>query len=207
MAGTLGMALWGVAGAVLLRAWLGPLMVMGACLFAVAMVAAWVLALCADHVVRRLGRGGRPLRQRVLGRLQPFTGAFRGYRRRPGVLFQCLLVGATGWGINLCALAVFARSLKVDAGWSLFAVAIPLTLVATLAPFSLNGVGLREGILAGLLAHAGVSGGHIGAMTILVDLQMVPFALLGAVFWMRCRRGPGRRPALPQRLPVTPTCS
>lgn len=98
MAGTLGMAAWGVAGAVLLRAWLGPLMVMGACLFAVAMVVAWVLALCADHLVRHLTHGGPGLRQRLLHRLQPFTGAFRGYRRRPGVLFQCLLVGATGWG-------------------------------------------------------------------------------------------------------------
>ena len=48
LAGTLGMALWGVAGAVLLRAWLGPFMVMGACLFAAAMVVAWALALCAD---------------------------------------------------------------------------------------------------------------------------------------------------------------
>jgi uncharacterized protein (TIRG00374 family) len=203
MAGTLGMALWGVAGAVLLRAWLGPFMVMGACLFAAAMVVAWALALCADQVVRGLGQGGPPLRQRLLRRLQPFTGAFRGYRRRPGVLFQCVLVGATGWGVNLCALAVFARSLGLDAGWSLFAVAIPVTLLATLVPFSLNGVGLREGVLAGLLAHAGVSRGHIGAMTILVDLQMVPFALVGAVFWVRC----SRRPEVPQRLAPAPVRS
>ena len=74
-----------------------------------------------------------------------------------------------------------------------------MTLLATLIPFSLNGVGVREGVLAGLLAHSGVSGGHIGAMTILVDLQMVPFALAGAVFWMRCRRTGCARPELSLR--------
>ena len=83
---------------------------------------------------------------------------------------------------------VFSRAVGADVSWTLFAVAIPITLLATLTPFSLNGVGLREGVLVGLLAHAGVSSGHAGALSILIDLQMVPFALLGAVFWMRCRR-------------------
>ena len=50
MAGTLGMAAWGVAGAVLLRAWLGPVGVIGACVFVVAMVIAWVMALGADRI-------------------------------------------------------------------------------------------------------------------------------------------------------------
>jgi uncharacterized iron-regulated membrane protein len=84
---------------------------------------------------------------------------------------------------------VFSRAVGADVSWTLFAVAIPVTLLATLTPFSLNGLGLREGVLVGLLAHAGVSSGHAGALSILIDLQMLPFALLGAVFWMRRRRG------------------
>jgi len=189
MAGTMGMALWGVAGAVLLRAWLGPAGLAGACLFALVMVVAWAAALGADRIVRRLVHVDcAPWRRRLHGLLHPFAGAFKGYRRRPRMLVQCLIVGAVGWGINLCALAVFARSIGVDASWSLFSVAIPLTLLATLAPFSLNGVGLREGVLVGLLAHAGVSTTHAGTLSILVDIQMVPFALIGAVFWMRRRR-------------------
>ncbi|HZS15362.1 MAG TPA: lysylphosphatidylglycerol synthase transmembrane domain-containing protein [Candidatus Dormibacteraeota bacterium] len=188
MAGTLGMAAWGVAGAVLLRAWLGPVGVVGACVFVVAMVIAWVLALGADRVVRRMRGHECRWRKRVFGILHPFTGAFRGYRRRPHVLAQCLTVGAAGWGINLLALAFFARALGIDAPWSMFAVAIPVTLLATLAPFSLNGLGLREGVLVGLLAHAGVSSANAGALAVLIDLQMVPFALFGAVLWMRRRK-------------------
>jgi uncharacterized protein (TIRG00374 family) len=188
MAGTLGMAAWGVAGAVLLRAWLGPVGVIGACAFVVAMVIAWVMALGADRVVRTMRGHECRWRKRIFSILNPFTGAFRGYRRRPHVLVQCMAVGAAGWGVNLLALAFFARALGINADWSLFAVAIPVTLLATLAPFSLNGLGLREGVLVGLLAHAGVSSGNAGALAVLIDLQMVPFALFGAVLWMRRRK-------------------
>jgi uncharacterized protein (TIRG00374 family) len=195
MAGTLGMALWGVAGAVLLRASLGPAGVAGACVFVVVMAVAWFLALAADHVVRRMHGHRCPVRRRIFAVLNPFTGAFRAYRRRPHVLVQSILVGAAGWGVNLCALGFFARSLGIEANWSLFAVAIPVTLLATLAPFSLNGLGLREGVLVGLLAHAGVSSSHAGALAIFVDLQMVPFALFGAVLWMRRRQHRARAAA------------
>jgi uncharacterized protein (TIRG00374 family) len=188
MAGTLGMAAWGVAGAVLLRAWLGPVGVIGACVFVVAMVVAWIMALGADRVVRNLRINECRWRRRLFGLLHPFTGAFRGYRRRPHVLVQCMAVGAAGWGINLLALAFFARALGIQAEWSMFAVAIPVTLLATLAPFSMNGLGLREGVLVGLLAHAGVSSANAGALAVLIDLQMVPFALFGAVLWMRRRK-------------------
>lgn len=189
MAGTLGMAVWGVAGAVLLRAWLGTAGIIGACVFVVAMVVAWVLALGADRVVRTMRGHECRWRKRVFAVLHPFTGAFRAYRGRPHVLAQCIAVGAAGWGINLLALAFFARALGINADWSMFAVAIPVTLLATLAPFSLNGLGLREGVLVGLLAHAGVSSGNAGALAVLIDLQMVPFALFGAVLWMRHRKG------------------
>ena len=208
MAGTLGMAAWGVAGAVLLRAWLGPVGVIGACVFVVAMVIAWVMALGADRVVRRLHGAECRWRKRVFSVLHPFTGAFRGYRRRPHVLAQCLAVGAAGWGINLLSLAFFARALGINAEWSMFAVAIPVTLLATLAPFSMNGLGLREGVLVGLLAHAGVSSANAGALAVLIDLQMVPFALFGAVLWMRRRKvraleaaaGAALEPAVPPLL-------
>ena len=188
MAGTLGMAVWGVAGAVLLRAWMGPMGVVGACVFAVVMVVAWVLALGAERVVHRY-RGHRcQYRKRIANVLHPFTGAFRGYRRVPHVLVKSVLVGTAGWGINLCALAIFAKALGIQADWSIFAVAIPVTLLATLAPFSMNGLGLREGVLVGLLAHAGVNSAHAGALAVIIDLQMIPFALFGAVLWMRRRK-------------------
>lgn len=186
MAGTLGMACWGLAAAVILRGWIGVGSLVGACVFVALMMFAWVAALAADRI---LGRGFFASSTRAFVRtLHSFGQTFSGYRRHPHVVAQCIAIGAAGWGINILALDLFAKSIGVDISWTVFAVAIPVTLVATLTPFSVNGLGIREGVLVGMLAHAGVSTGHAAAMSVLVDLQMLPFGILGAMLWMRHRR-------------------
>src|SRR4029077_17349113 len=82
----------------------------------------------------------------------------------------------------------------VDLSWTVLAVCIPITLLVALAPFSINGLGLREGVLVALLSKSGVSIAHAGAISVLIDLQMIPFAVLGAVLWSRHRRS-SRSPA------------
>lgn len=189
MAGTMGMAFWGLAAAVLLRGWIGVGSLVGACVFAGVMVLAWMAALAADRIVGRhlLERSSRAF----LRTLHSFAQTFSGYRRHPHAVVQCIVVGAAGWGINILALDIFARAIGVDISWTVFAVAIPVTLVATLAPFSVNGLGIREGVLVGMLTHAGVSAGHAAAIAVLVDIQMLPFGIVGAALWMRHRRREG----------------
>jgi uncharacterized protein (TIRG00374 family) len=186
MAGTMGMALWGLAAAVLLRGWIGVGSLVGACIFAGVMVLAWMAALAADRIVGRhvLSRSSRAF----IRTLHSFAHTFSGYRRHPHAIVQCIVVGAAGWGVNILALDIFARAIGVDISWTVFAVAIPVTLVATLAPFSVNGLGIREGVLVGMLTHAGVNTGHAAAIAVLVDIQMLPFGILGAALWMRHRR-------------------
>jgi uncharacterized membrane protein YbhN (UPF0104 family) len=186
MAGTLGMACWGLAAAVLLRGWIGMGSLIGACVFAGLMVMAWMAALAADRVMGRhvFARSSKAF----VRTLHSFGQTFSGYRRHPHAVVQCIVVGAAGWGVNILALDLFAKAIGVDISWTVFAVAIPVTLVATLTPFSVNGLGIREGVLVGMLAHAGVSSGHAAAMSVLVDIQMLPFGILGAALWMRHRR-------------------
>ena len=196
LVGTLGMALWGLAGAVILREAVGPMALTGACIFALVLVISAVLALSADSVVRGLGGGRARWRSRLRRTLTPLASTLAGYRRRPHMVMQCALLGVAAWGLNLCALTFFGRAVGVNVGWAVFAVTIPVTLTATLVPFSANGVGVREGILVGLLAHAGVPTAHAAALAILVDLQMLPFALLGAGVYLRGRRRTSARAAV-----------
>jgi glycosyltransferase 2 family protein len=186
MAGMLGMAIWGLAAAVLLRDWLGKGVVTSIAGLAAAIILVWLAALSADrfvpqsvvtHISRRLARA-----------IQAFAEAFTAYRRHPGAVAQALLVGAAGWGVNLFALELAAKSIGVDLSWAVLAVCIPLGLLAALAPFSINGLGVREGVLVALLVQTGLSTTHAGAVSLLVDVQMVPFALVGAVLWMRRRQ-------------------
>lgn len=186
MAGTLGMACWGLAAAVLLRGWIGVGSLVGACVFAGLMVLAWMAALAADRIVGR--RVFERSTRAFVRTLVSFAQTFSGYRRHPHAIVQCIIVGAAGWGVNILALDIFARAIGVDISWTVFAVAIPVTLVATLTPFSVNGLGIREGVLVGMLAHAGVSAAQSAAIAVLVDVQMLPFGILGAMLWMRHRR-------------------
>lgn len=189
MAGTTGMAFWGLAGAVLIHGLIGTPGLIGAAGFALAMTVAWVLALYADRIVGRIDPTRGAIRHRVHAILSPFAGTFRAFRGRPRVVVRCIVVGLIGWGVNLVALVAFARALGMHADWTVFAVAIPVTLLATLSPVSVNGYGVREGVLVGLLAHAGVGAANAGAFSVLVDLQVVPFVLAGAVIWFARSRG------------------
>ena len=186
MAGTLGMAAWGLAAAVLLRNWLGVGSLIAAAAFTAVMLLAWTGALSADRIVSRgvIARSGRAF----VRTLHTFGSTFAGYRRHPHAVLQCILVGAAGWGINILALSIFGRALGMNVSWTIFAVVIPLSLLATLAPFSVNGLGLREGMLVGMLTHAGVTATQAAAMSLIVDLQMLPFGIIGAALWMRHRR-------------------
>ena len=94
--------------------------------------------------------------------IRSFSEAFAGYRQHPHAVAQSLLVGAAGWGFNLLALSVAARAIGVDLSWTVLAVCIPITLLVALAPFSINGLGLREGVLVALLSRTGVSVAHAG---------------------------------------------
>src|SRR5580704_11236886 len=186
LAGMLGMTCWGIAAAILLRALLGTGVVIVIAGLAMAVVIIWLLALSADRLVphRQLARVSEAMSRGV----RSFSDAFAGYRNHPHAVAQSLLVGAAGWGFNLLALSVAARAIGVDLSWTVLAVCIPITLLVALAPFSINGLGLREGVLVALLSHAGVSVAHAGAISVLIDLQMLPFAVLGAVLWSRHRR-------------------
>lgn len=189
MAGMLGMACWGLAGAILLRNWLGNGIMAGAAVLAGVIMLIWGGALTADRFMpRRLLESGSRIVRKAIGAMHSLAESFASYRSHPHAIAQCLLVGTAGWGVNLLALDLAAKAIGVNLSWTVLAIAIPLTLLAALAPFSVNGLGVREGVLIGLLTHAGVSSGHAGALSLLIDLQMVPFAILGAALWMR-RRG------------------
>jgi len=101
-----------------------------------------------------------------------------------------------GWALHLLALWSLAHAVGAGVPLSLFAVATPLSLAATWVPLSINGMGLREGVMAGLLVHAGIAPAHAGAASLLGDVQMLPVACAGALVWLlSTRRSRGRAAA------------
>jgi len=203
MAGTLGMALWALAAAVLLRDIVHVPVFAGFIAFAAFMVVAWVLALLAEPVRRRIPEH-RCLFHRIGRFLGPFTRTFESYRNRPQILAQSIAAGAVGWGLNLFSMEAFAIALGRNVSWSVFAVALPISLFATFVPISANGLGVREGMIFALLVNAHVSPGMATALSLFVDLQMIPFAVLGGLAFLVEHRLPPRPARLMGRLDLVP---
>jgi len=196
MAGGLAMALLGFVGAVVAAVDFGVPIIIGAGVYLAAMAAIWWLALGAHRVTRALHRTERRLISAAVHAVTPITEALARFRQTPWALLGCIALAAAGWLLNIFALQTFAAAVGVHQPPSVFAVAVPLSLIATLAPVAINGIGLREGVLIGLLVHLGESPARAGALALLIDLQLVPFALIGATLFFRAhRRNPKRVPA------------
>lgn len=184
LAGGLGLAVWGVVGAVLLRGSLGTSPLLAACAITGLLLLASTLILCGDLWVERLGRPRHGWGERIHRQLAAVASPMAGYRRDPWLVAQSALLGIASWALNLAALTFLGRAVGVAVGWEVFAVLVPTTLTATLIPLSVNGIGVREGILIALLGHAGVPMASAAALAVLVDLQMLPFAAAGGLLWL-----------------------
>jgi uncharacterized protein (TIRG00374 family) len=113
--------------------------------------------------------------------------AYGDYKSNRTVFRDAVILNTAGWWLFLASIVCLAHSVSVNAGWNLFAVALPLSVFTALIPVSLNGVGVREGVFVWMLAHAGITPSDALAVAILIDLQMIPAALLGALMWLMDR--------------------
>ncbi len=183
MAGTLAMALWGLTSAVVLDTVFRLPVLVGFACFSALMLVGWVLALEAERMLGRLLHRtvSRPGPMARLQRIRPLLSSLASYRGARRALTCSIVAGSLGWGLNLLAMQAFSRSLGYDISWEVFAVVLPLALLATFVPISANGIGIREGLLVLLLVQFHVPLGVATAMSIFVDLQMIPFAALGAL--------------------------
>jgi uncharacterized membrane protein YbhN (UPF0104 family) len=93
---------------------------------------------------------------------------------RPPVVRRTVLLGLVFQGLVVLALWLLARAILLDVPFSVLAVTLPLVLIATTAPISIAGFGVREGMFVLLLRQAGV--GTTDA-TLLSLLSAVAFAI------------------------------
>ncbi|MGC1193332.1 MAG: lysylphosphatidylglycerol synthase transmembrane domain-containing protein [Candidatus Dormiibacterota bacterium] len=182
MAGTLGMALWGLLGAVVMHNVFRVPGLIGFACFSGVMLICWGLALGAERLFARvLGKEPAELGWRVnVQRIGPFLRSLANYKGTPLALIYSIAAGGLGWGLNLLSMEAFSRALGYTISWEVFAIALPVALLVTFIPISANGIGIREGVLVFLLVQFHVPVGIAAAMAIFVDFQLLPFAAVGA---------------------------
>jgi uncharacterized membrane protein YbhN (UPF0104 family) len=145
---------------------------------------------------------GRRRSWRRLSQLRDeFLRALASYRR-PSLLFSVLAVAGLSWGLNIASLVLFAVAIGASVPWPLLAVGLAVSTAVTALPITVNGFGVREGVLIAILVKGGVSLATATTLTVFVDIQLIPLALAGAGSWLVGRH---RAVADLVNLPVAPS--
>ena len=102
---------------------------------------------------------------------------------------RALLAGVCAASAALQVLAIFfyvvcAWALKIDISWVTFFVVVPISVVASMLPVSLNGLGLREGVFVALLYEQGVELAVAGAFSLLALVLATVFSVIGGFVYM-----------------------
>lgn len=136
----------------------------------------------AERWSRRAGRAAHLLESLARG-MELF--------RRPATP-RLAIVGSS---LALQAIAVLfhlacARAVGLGTPALVFFLVVPASVVASMLPVTLNGLGLREGTLVGLLVLYGAPAGEAGAFALLALLLATTFALAGGLVYPFYRLAP-----------------
>jgi len=97
-----------------------------------------------------------------------------------------LLIVGSSLGLKLLAVLFYvacARAVGIETPTLLFFLIVPATIMATMLPVTLNGLGVREGVLVALLATAGVPTAQGGAVALLTLTISLGFSLVGGLIY------------------------
>jgi len=122
-------------------------------------------------------------------RLRQFLGQLLPYQQRPH-----LMTRAVGWSLIVqvgasVSVAMLARGIGVSLGLGIWFSVVPLIALAMVLPVSINGVGVREGGMALLLAPWGVGKEQAVAIGLLWFFATIVTGLIGGVLFLLDRRG------------------
>ena len=130
------------------------------------------------------GKLSYPSFARILNKLQSLYKAFYLYRNNLPVLSQALLISLAFqlyaiWFPYACMLAV-----SIDLSFSQVLLIVPAVSIIGLLPFTINGIGLREGAYVVLLSQLGVSPADALAAALLYRIGVLLPSLVGGIFYM-----------------------
>jgi hypothetical protein len=137
--------------------------------------------LLPPSTLARMRRGLLMLPHRVAGLLDKLFTAFAAFRGRYDVV-----VAALCWSLVLQCVVVLhyylvGMALDLDVPLSAYAFIVPLATVAMALPISINGIGVREGILGYLLGLYGVDSSASLAFAWVLYALLLAHGLLGGV--------------------------
>ncbi|MHB1391299.1 MAG: lysylphosphatidylglycerol synthase transmembrane domain-containing protein [Thermoleophilia bacterium] len=154
-----------------------------------AMLVLFLLAIglfASEKVARRLARfpllKGDPfgLRRHV----RSFYYSLNQFRNQKRTVATVLAISLVYQGLYVVTVNLLALSLGIDLPVAYYFLFIPIVIAVGMVPFSLNGLGVREGAWVVLFTQAGVPAAAALSMSVLNFLMITAVSLLGGVFYL-----------------------
>lgn len=112
--------------------------------------------------------------------------------RKPTLLAATFGLSLAGHVLCASSVWVFARALGFDPGLAACLVIVPLAVLISMAPITIAGWGLREGVIAAGFFRAGVELEVAGALSLVFGLALASIGLTGGAMLWLSRRQPNR---------------
>ena len=191
------------AGAVLLEYNRLPEVAVVACLLSCAAVIAGSALLLIPGPMQALSRATARW-PRVSGPIERVGNGLASYSGQRGLLLRAVAISLAQQFCVLLAAYLLARALDLHVGLGLLATCIPVALLATAAPTTINGLGVREAVFRVLLVPAGVAADRAVAFSLMTVIAAAIVSLPGAVAWIALHYRRVRRVDIPAWLIVRP---
>lgn len=121
-------------------------------------------------------------RLRFAGRLaEGIAAAASFYRNRPSLVVKGFVISVAIHIMNIVAMYVSFRALRVDAGLLFASVVYPVLSVMLLIPISVSGIGVRDATLALLFTLFGLSAASGVALSWLTLVAVIPNVAVGGL--------------------------
>jgi hypothetical protein len=104
---------------------------------------------------------------------------------RPRLLVYTVLVSLVAQAVEILSVVLIARSLDIHASPVYFFIFLPIIWIVTMLPFSIGGLGLREGAFAFFFGLIGVSSSEAIAMSLLVYSCLICTGGLGGLIFLQ----------------------
>jgi len=115
----------------------------------------------------------------VVRAVQSLAGASKFYSKKPALLLRAFAISSASHVLNMAAMYISFRALRVDAGMLVAAIVYPVLSVMLLIPISISGIGVRDATLAVLFALFGLPAASGVALSWLALFATVPNVAIG----------------------------
>ncbi len=96
-----------------------------------------------------------------------------------------IILGGGSWYLYSLQAWILAHALGISADWYIIAMAVTLASIFTTLPISIQGIGVREGVLLLVLGFFGFDIGRIVVYSIILTLISLTPSIWGLISWMR----------------------